>query len=628
MTDISCEISGEGNALQRSAFEYVDGQFVPQMPLDAIAAWVENPRKNFDAEGLEELAQSIRENGVEQPIVVRETDPRHWSVEKDHRKPVWYVYDLRRLVNAGQPNATYAPGENYQTYPSLESAQAAVPIFEIVAGERRWRASKLAGKTSIPCLVRTGMDDKTALKLAVIENYQRRDLNAIEEAESYAAMLRVGYTQEQVAQQIGVKQGTISNSLRLRKLPPSIQARVVAGELSASHARALLRFEGFPEVMEFIAAKAVEAGTPSRELEKGLPFANELKREKLAAFVASWVSEFNTSICRTACPFGAFVEGRDGYHYCVKPIHFTELAQAAGRERLENGRRTAEENAALAQTILEASRLLARETGETLPPETPESPFPCLADLELSAYRRVTKEMPGCTEHCECRGMVLDYNRLTPVPICTQPERYRALEEAELEREREAIEREKERVLESLWRRVSEQGDYRGVAAGLLIVPLREVAVRNRKMVAEVFASWGDFDLKPLMELWKKDLYGGVVIEEEVDALLALGLGVEEMVGIAAECKVHGEWNYKANQFRQARTPFSEAMLAYEQRQEAKLKAKFAAEGLKIVTLLEAAARETPREAEITEDDLSEWGRVPEAAEAKTPESAMAAMYR
>src|ERR1700761_4744320 len=149
------------------------------------------PRKRFAAEDLHDLAESVREKGVLQPILVR---------------PV-----------AGEANA-----------------------FEIVAGERRWRAAQLAKLHDVPGVVRE-MGDAEALDLAIVENVQRADLNAIEEAAAYHELMeRFGYTQERVADEVGKSRSHVANSVRLLKLPEPVKAMIRDGQLSAGHARTLI----------------------------------------------------------------------------------------------------------------------------------------------------------------------------------------------------------------------------------------------------------------------------------------------------------------------------------------------------------------------------------------------------
>ncbi len=171
------------------------GDATSRVPRTLPVGWLHpnplQPRKNFGAEELGELANSIREKGVLQPILVRPT----------------------------------ARGPE---------------IFEIVAGERRWRAAQLAHLHDVPVVVRE-LSDAESLELAIIENVQRADLNAMEEANAYQELIdRFDYTQERLAQEMGKSRSHIANSVRLLKLPAAVQVLVREGKLSAGHARTLI----------------------------------------------------------------------------------------------------------------------------------------------------------------------------------------------------------------------------------------------------------------------------------------------------------------------------------------------------------------------------------------------------
>lgn len=176
-----------------------------------------NPRKSFDQAALEELAASIREVGVLQPVVV---------------------------VPAGER-------------------------YRLVAGERRWRAAQLAGREEIPAIVREDLSREQEAQITLIENLQRRDLNPIEEARGLQALTRDhGWTQEALAEKLGVTQGHISNRIRLLELPEEVQDSISRGILSAAHGRALLTIKAVPAFLKEMAAEAVEEGWSSRELEE------------------------------------------------------------------------------------------------------------------------------------------------------------------------------------------------------------------------------------------------------------------------------------------------------------------------------------------------------------------------
>ena len=177
----------------------------------------DQPRKQFDREALQALADSIATYGVLQPIIVR-------------------------------PN------------PNFEGS------FEIVAGERRWRAAKMAGLTEIPAVVLDGDDMKIA-QVALIENVQREDLNVVEEALGYQTLMdKFDMTQEEVAKQVGKSRPAITNLLRLLDLPEEVLELLRSGELSARHARALLGLRD-PELIPLFANRAVAKGLSVRDVE-------------------------------------------------------------------------------------------------------------------------------------------------------------------------------------------------------------------------------------------------------------------------------------------------------------------------------------------------------------------------
>jgi ParB family transcriptional regulator, chromosome partitioning protein len=184
-----------------------------ELPVDKIRPGPLNPRQSFSPAELEELANSIREKGLVQPLVVR---PMEDGIH-----------------------------------------------YEIVAGERRWRAAQMAGLHQLPTVIRA-LNDQEALELAIIENVQRTDLNAVEEATGYQELIgRFGYTQDELSQIIGKSRSHLSNMLRLLKLPDGVQALVRNADLSPGHARALIGRED----AEQVARQIVEKGLSVREVE-------------------------------------------------------------------------------------------------------------------------------------------------------------------------------------------------------------------------------------------------------------------------------------------------------------------------------------------------------------------------
>ncbi len=204
----------------------VPGATLTRLKLSEIVPNRVQPRTEFDEEALEELTHSIREFGVFQPVVVREIDP------------------------------TPAAGE---------------PRYELIMGERRFRASGRAGLEDIPAIIRSTADEHM-LRDALLENLHRAQLNPLEEASAYQQLLAdFGITQEQLASRIGRSRPQISNTIRLLKLPEPVQARVAAGVLSAGHARAILSVDtdgsAGAEAMQRLADKIVNEGLSVRAAE-------------------------------------------------------------------------------------------------------------------------------------------------------------------------------------------------------------------------------------------------------------------------------------------------------------------------------------------------------------------------
>src|SRR5262245_38461846 len=164
---------------------------VVELPIDAIAPNPQQPRRDFDEEPLRELSESLKRSGILQPIVVRRF------------------------------------GQGYQ----------------LVVGERRWRAARMAGLEKVPAVIRE-VTDAQSLELALVENLLREDLNPMEEAEAYHRLLgEFDWTQEDLAQRVGKDRSTVANCLRLLRLPDDIQADLRSGRLTMGHARALLALD-------------------------------------------------------------------------------------------------------------------------------------------------------------------------------------------------------------------------------------------------------------------------------------------------------------------------------------------------------------------------------------------------
>ena len=204
-----------GNALPAPPAAPAGGEQVRRVPVARVRPCPLQPRKDFSAESLQELADSIKERGIVQPLIVR------------------------------------PQGEG----------------FEIIAGERRWRAARIAGLTEVPALVREA-DDRAVLELALIENLQRENLNAIEEAHGYEQLIgQFQLTQEEAALKVGKSRAVVANALRLLKLSPGVQAFVRGGRLSVGHAKVILGLASHEE-QELAADRVLKKSLNVRQTEE------------------------------------------------------------------------------------------------------------------------------------------------------------------------------------------------------------------------------------------------------------------------------------------------------------------------------------------------------------------------
>lgn len=229
--------------------EINDNETVQDIKLSLIRPNPYQPRRTFDQKALRELASSIQESGVFQPIILRQPDPK-----------------LKR--------------------------------YELIAGERRFRASKLAKQTTIPAIIRT-MSDEKMMEVAVLENLQREDLTPLEEAQAYQTLMdKLSLTQAQVAERLGKSRPYIANYLRLLGLPNEIKELVSAGKLSMGQARTLLGLKDRKQLVK-LAKQAVEKNLTVRQLEELVAQMNgtaEKKRAKRRQRKPAYVREAESQL--------------------------------------------------------------------------------------------------------------------------------------------------------------------------------------------------------------------------------------------------------------------------------------------------------------------------------------------
>ena len=221
------------------------------LPISQVESYSGQPRKHFDEESLQELADSITEHGIIQPLTVRK-------------------------LSSG--------------------------YYQIIAGERRWRAARLAGLQEVPVIVMEA-DDRKAAELAMIENLQREDLNPMEEAEGYRTLMdQYGLTQEETSQRVGKSRSAVTNALRLLGLSPSVRKLVEENKLTAGHARALVPLS--PSLQESAANAIIAGGLSVRQTEALVKRLSAEKKESKKPrndevdYLAEAQNELKAKLCR------------------------------------------------------------------------------------------------------------------------------------------------------------------------------------------------------------------------------------------------------------------------------------------------------------------------------------------
>jgi len=254
---------GLGALLGEAALDDSSNDFV-YLPITKVETSPNQPRKQFDEVLLRELADSIAEHGILQPLTVR------------------------KLSNG---------------------------YYQIIAGERRWRAARMAGLTEVPVRI-IEADDRKATELALVENLQRTDLNPMEEAEGYRTLMEeYGFTQEQVSERVGKSRSAVANALRLLALPESVREMLEKGELTAGHARAVLQVKG-TQAQEELARLIAKEGLSVRQAEalaakisKESAKSKE-KKEKNSKFEVNYIAEVEKQLTECLGRRVKIVDGR------------------------------------------------------------------------------------------------------------------------------------------------------------------------------------------------------------------------------------------------------------------------------------------------------------------------------
>jgi ParB/RepB/Spo0J family partition protein len=411
--------------------------------LAEISPSPDNPRTGMTDASLQDLAESIKEQGLIEPVIVR-------------------------------------PIDNWRATPDTSTA----PPFILVAGERRWRASQLAQLEEIPAIIRWDLDRAAALELTVIENFQRQDLNPMDEARGFQALQQVaGLTQKQIAERIGASQPAIANRLRLLEFPQAIQEMLTGRALSSAQGIALLRYrKQLDDDQLLLAAREVVADHWTvKQIEYRVPGLGDMEVNGRAAFVGHYFRGWQAA-CEK-CPFNAMTQIPNGGIYCLKPEHAVELQTAWEAEKEAQQATGVQDAIAAAQAVVTGQAIaepvapqedadeemapdgpqdgdtaadgiaVAPDSGTTPPgdsePATEANPdegpvpanlvnlwdkLPYIEMLPWDSYERLSPNggscPPGCTDQCACRGLARSKSLDYPIPVCFDPKRLSGLRAA------------------------------------------------------------------------------------------------------------------------------------------------------------------------------------------------------
>lgn len=319
-----------------------------------------NPRSLFEQSAHEELVASIREVGLLEPVVVR-------------------------------------PASEINTY-------------EIVAGERRFRACSEIGMDAIPAMVREELDDTEAARIALIENLARRDLSPIEEARGFQRLTQLGMSQTEIGKRTHRSQGQVANTLRLLRLPEDVQQLILEGKLTATHGLKLLPFEAFPEACTVIAQAAVDGAHKADDMPSDQNFRHWAAEaigakygatdSRLGIRIQTWSYHFCKQVCEK-CPYGARVDD-----ICLKPDHYRELEAKEQAERLAKAQKSREAGALTRGEAVSTEDLTINSVGQG------------------QRYVRENERPEGCSEACPC------YRLHNGNPVCIDESRHLKLKSA------------------------------------------------------------------------------------------------------------------------------------------------------------------------------------------------------
>ena len=406
------------------------------LPVEHIEPNPFQPRQSFDEAEMEELVASVRAHGILQPITVRTAKADRESLQK-------------RKDRAKDTNGLSGDSQRLHTQ-RLSPHRVS---YELVAGERRLRASKEAHKRFIPAIVRDDLSDAQAAEMALLENIQRSNLTVIEEAKGYKnLMLRFRMKETRIAKKVSKSVQTVRDTIKLLDLPDLVQTMIAGKQLTASHGQELLRLTHLPEICVLAAQRVVRDRLTAGSLQSApLPNAHEL-RAKGQLVELGFRTEFDWREVCLRCPHKAFVKSGHSA-YCLRPDEWKRKQQLAIEVKKQESARVLEEARQAGKSVVEA---------KTLAP---------------GSYRDLSYGEPpaGCSPQCPCRSEMEDVRgEGCTRPICLDPERHRALAQAE----RDAHEAARRKRYEALWSSAIEvlreewQGEEQRKTVALIAAPL------------------------------------------------------------------------------------------------------------------------------------------------------------
>ena len=375
------------------------------LPVERIDANPYQPRLSFDPLEMADLVASVREHGVQQPIIVR-TLPL--EPEKAKRKVDQEAMSASN-GHAATNSKSAVQGSSSSNGQCVRTHSNAVR-YQLVTGERRLRACREANRRFVPAILRDDLGDVQVAELALLENVQRSNLTVIEEAKGYKRlMIEFRLKEERIARKVGKSLQTIKDTLKLLALPEEAQQLLSEKKLTASHGHALLDLTPFPEVCTLVAKHAAQTPLTATSLvATPLPNAELLKQKRLVVELDRR-TRFNwTSECAD-CPHHAYLRSGHSF-FCLQPEEWKKKQTLA-----------IERNKQEAAQVLEEAKKQGQSTVET-------------GKLKPASYRdlRYLTLPAGCSASCACRGEAVDPTDPTKrIPLCLDPNRLHELREAE-----------------------------------------------------------------------------------------------------------------------------------------------------------------------------------------------------